>query len=450
MYKIRKKIFLFLAFFLLIFTAAVPLHFVSRADAAGEDVSLPLIDGNKTEYADCFSVSDGVLSGFSLPEGVTGFYSVIIPDSVKTIENNVFAGKRIQSLTVPSSVITIGASAFSGCSALSSVEIAEGDAPLTISGNAFERCWALEGIEIPARCDTIGDNAFKDSGLKWAYLHSADCLNEFKPFGNATLVFKNKADYDRAVSDRYAAENDTFLVTVEFYLSGETPVFTRTKLYNHSYSFEYTDMKVWEQNAGITDLPAQHESYLSTVWYSDKALKTVAALADVNTMLSSQDKPTEIKLYAHATVTPPSVEQAVTLVFGKESILPDNGTQMAGLLGIDENAGYVYSARNAGGLPVDDLNKEAGKYLVTVSLNGNYGVWKSAPTSTFILTPNDAVTMRLMLIVLAIVSLVAVALTVSLVLVRVGATKKKKRRELTSEEVIDKFIASGGRTRLKK
>ena len=69
-------------------------------------------------------------------------------------------GKDATSFTLPSSVTSIGSSAFSGCSSLQSIEI-----PLSVTSigyEAFSYCRALTSIVIPNSVTSIGESVFFD------------------------------------------------------------------------------------------------------------------------------------------------------------------------------------------------------------------------------------------------------------------------------------------------
>lgn len=65
-------------------------------------------------------------------------------------------------IEIPASVETIEASAFGGCSSLSSIIFEDGALLKTIGGNAFRACKKLIAIEIPANVEIIEDAAFHD------------------------------------------------------------------------------------------------------------------------------------------------------------------------------------------------------------------------------------------------------------------------------------------------
>ena len=84
---------------------------------------------------------------------------------VKTIEQMVFNGTNITSITIPNSVTSISRDAFSGCSKLISVTLS--DQLTTIDNYVFSGCSSLSSITIPSSVTTIGESAFNGcSSLK--------------------------------------------------------------------------------------------------------------------------------------------------------------------------------------------------------------------------------------------------------------------------------------------
>ena len=78
--------------------------------------------------------------------------------------NSAFEGcSSLTSLTIPSSVTSIGAFAFKGCSGLTSLTIPSG--VTSIGYSAFEGCSSLTSLTIPSSVTSIGESAFVCSGL---------------------------------------------------------------------------------------------------------------------------------------------------------------------------------------------------------------------------------------------------------------------------------------------
>ena len=85
--------------------------------------------------------------------------SVIIPNSVTSIEDNAFDGSSsLASVIIGDGVTSIGNYAFYGCESLASVAI--GDGVTSIGEWAFYGCDSLASIVIPAGVTSIGVNAF--------------------------------------------------------------------------------------------------------------------------------------------------------------------------------------------------------------------------------------------------------------------------------------------------
>ena len=71
----------------------------------------------------------------------------------------------ITSITVPSSVLTIGETAFSDCEKLAKVVFEDGSQLESIETSAFEYCQSLKEFTIPDYVTSIGDYALRNCGL---------------------------------------------------------------------------------------------------------------------------------------------------------------------------------------------------------------------------------------------------------------------------------------------
>ena len=128
----------------------------------GDDYSNPLYYTAdlyiNNELATEITIPSSVTSIGTQLRGCTSIKSVIIPDSVTTIESYAFRGcSALTSVTIPDSVTYIDYSAFSGCSSLTSVTIP--DSVTYIGYYAFYGCKALTSVTIPDSVTSIGNYA---------------------------------------------------------------------------------------------------------------------------------------------------------------------------------------------------------------------------------------------------------------------------------------------------
>ena len=99
------------------------------------------------------AIADGVFSGR------TDITSVTIPDSITSIGASAFSGTGIKTLILPSGIKTLGGRAFSECVKLEIVSL--GSVLYRIAPSAFEGCTALTTVIIPRSVEYIDEAAFK-------------------------------------------------------------------------------------------------------------------------------------------------------------------------------------------------------------------------------------------------------------------------------------------------
>ena len=104
--------------------------------------------------------------GNSAFSGCSGLTSIAIPDSVTSIGNSAFSGcGGLTSITIPDGVTSISKWAFYNCSGLTSITI--GNCVTSIGNSAFSGCSGLTSITIPDGVASISKWAFYNcSGLK--------------------------------------------------------------------------------------------------------------------------------------------------------------------------------------------------------------------------------------------------------------------------------------------
>ena len=156
-----------------------------------EDLGKCLEENEFSEYQrQGFLISeDGVLKGYFGRDA-----EVTVPDVVTEIGDNVFQGKRLTSLVLPSSVQKIGKSIFRDCAQDITVTLCVAAGKLTpsftffkgslslvfkegvqeIPKQALSGCKSLASVKIPYGVATIGEGAFKDcAGLRSVSLPSS-------------------------------------------------------------------------------------------------------------------------------------------------------------------------------------------------------------------------------------------------------------------------------------
>jgi hypothetical protein len=128
-----------------------------------------------------FEFSNGIITGYigssatvEIPATIGGqavcgigdeafdydFYvtSVTIPSSVTSIGKSAFEGARITSITIPNSVTSIGTRAFFDCASLTSIVIPSG--VTIIAESTFSWCTSLTSVTIPSSVTSIDNGAF--------------------------------------------------------------------------------------------------------------------------------------------------------------------------------------------------------------------------------------------------------------------------------------------------
>ncbi len=108
-----------------------------------------------------FVITKGVLTKYKGPGG-----DVVIPEGVKKIGPDVFCGRRLQSVTIPKSVRSIGHSAFSDCENLTSVTFQNREDAVGIIGDlnlVFDGCPNIANVAIPRCMAGIAIALFEDT-----------------------------------------------------------------------------------------------------------------------------------------------------------------------------------------------------------------------------------------------------------------------------------------------
>ena len=181
--------------------------------------------------------------GYSAFEGCSGLTSLSIPSSVTLIESGAFRGcSGLTSLTIPSSVTSIGSGAFEDCTGLTSLAIPS--SVTSIGSDAFYGCSGLTSLTIPSSVTSIGSDAFYGcSGLTNLYYIIDEKFETYLSKGHPYIDVKCGIEYylnDKKITSvaipstitklgKYAFQNCRDLTSV--YVSWQFPIPTGSAFY---------------------------------------------------------------------------------------------------------------------------------------------------------------------------------------------------------------------------
>ena len=134
-------------------------------------------------------IPDSVTSiGSSAFSGCSGLTSITIPDSVTSIGYCAFYNcKGLTSITIPGSVTSIGSCAFQNCSGLTSITIP--DSVTSIGNGAFYGCTGLTSVTIPNSVTSIGNGAFQNcAGLTSVTIGNGVTSISFETFNGCSQL----------------------------------------------------------------------------------------------------------------------------------------------------------------------------------------------------------------------------------------------------------------------
>ena len=121
---------------------------------ANENLTIPAVFEVDGTWYRVVGIGNGAFMNAS------GLNSVILPDSVTTLDDYAFAGcSELHTLSLPAGLTTIGASAFEGCATLISVSIPQ--SVTSIGAAAFKHCACLPSVTWPVTVTEIAEQTFE-------------------------------------------------------------------------------------------------------------------------------------------------------------------------------------------------------------------------------------------------------------------------------------------------
>jgi hypothetical protein len=231
---------------------------------AGPPITIPSeaeIDGKmyKVTHIEALGFSDCQVAKIVIPSSVTSIgdsafynclnlYQINIPSNVTSIGNGVFAGCWVlKDLTIPSSVTNIGDHAFGGCGGLKDLTIPS--SVTNIGDSAFYDCKNLDlVINNTERNVTVGRNAFEGcKSVTWEIPDKESTGLQFEVSGTTATVVKG--DYSKL---------DSAFIPSKVKIDGS--VYTVTGIANNAFS-NYKNLTYVKVSEGVTNMGIATFSY---------------------------------------------------------------------------------------------------------------------------------------------------------------------------------------------
>ena len=200
--------------------------------------------------------------GYSAFSGCSGLTSITIPNSVTSIGSSAFwYCSGLTSVTIPNSVTSIGGGAFRGCSGLASITIP--NSVTTISDGAFSGCSGLTSITIPNSVTSIAGYAFENcSGL------SSISIPNRSDISISETAFKGTAWYDNQ------PDGLVYAGKIAYMYKGEMPANTHITIKDGTLGIANNVLRDHSSLTSIT-IPNSVESIGGYAFYNCKGLTSV-------------------------------------------------------------------------------------------------------------------------------------------------------------------------------
>ena len=158
------------------------------------------------------------LTSITIPSSVTslggdcfyycsGLTSITIPSSVTSLGSHCFYYcSGLTSITIPSSVTSLGYACFDGCSGLTSITIPS--SVTSLDDYCFSGCSGLTSITIPSSVTSLGGYCFADcKNLETVYFKGKKCNSSYKYlYIPTTSIIKVPTEYLQEYKDAFGSD----------------------------------------------------------------------------------------------------------------------------------------------------------------------------------------------------------------------------------------------------
>ncbi len=175
----------------------------TQAETRGENFSYSLINGSAITITG-YKGSDAVIV---IPSRIDGY-------TVQAIGDNAFKGTNVKKVYMAQTLLSIGDSAFDGCTSLETVHFS--GATETLGDYAFYECAALKEVNLPAGMKTVGFRAFEGcTGL--ASIVLPDSVTSIRSYAFAGCTNLASINYPMSLrsAGSHVYENDAKLTRIE-------------------------------------------------------------------------------------------------------------------------------------------------------------------------------------------------------------------------------------------